>query len=136
MKAARLGDNEVINGEFELDGRAAGPLNLTMATMAIFRVQGVVLDSGRRPGAGALVWLVPTFSAPRGVRLTTTADQEGNFSIAGPTGAYRLFVIGDSVPFDSLEDPEFQKAHEKNSRMLTLTEGVNPPLTLVLTPTK
>lgn len=136
MKAAHLGDNEVINGEFELDGRAAGPLNLTMATMGIFRVQGVVLDSGRRPAAGALVWLVPTFSAPRGVRLITTADQEGSFSIAGPAGEYRLFVIGDSVPFDSLEDPEFQKAHEKNSRILTLTEGVNPPLTLVLTPTK
>ena len=136
MKAARLGDNEVINGEFELDGRAAGPLNLTMATMGIFRVQGVVLDLGRRPAAGALVWLVPTFSAPRGARMIATTDQEGNFSIAGPTGEYRLFVAGNPVPFDSFEDPEFQKANERDSRLLTLTDGVNPPLTLVLMPTK
>jgi len=136
MKTARLGNDEVINGEFELDGRSAGPLHLTMATMARFRVMGTVLDSDRHPAAGALVCLIPTFSESREGRIIATTDQEGKFSTAGIAGEYRVFVTGSAVPFDSLEDPEFLKANEGNSRLLTFAEGVNSPLTLVLPATK
>ncbi len=63
-------------------------------------------------------------------------DQYGRFSLTCPPGDYRLFFSEDPAPSDLLEERDFQKAHERNSTTLTVAEGTNPSLTLILSPTK
>ncbi len=138
MKSARLGANELVSREFELDGRPAGPLNLTMARSVYGSLAGVVLDSGRRPVGDATIWLVATGGAPRlaGQPMSQMTDQHGRFKLNCPPGEYRLFFSEDPAPFDLLEERDFQRAHERNSLTLMVVEGTNPPLTLILSPTK
>ncbi len=136
LKSALYGSNELTSGEFELGSGAAGPLILIMTTGGFSRVQGVVLDSKKHPVAGSAVWLIPNESFNLGYNLFDVTDQEGNFIISGRVGTYRLFFSEDFASYDLQQDPEFQKANQRNSMVVTLASGENPSLTLVLAPVK
>lgn len=88
VASAKLGDLDVLHGEFPIGGSAAGELTVTIRGDSS-TVQGQVTFQGQ-PAPGAQVYLIPASGDGAGLK-TGFGDPEGHYQIAGvPPGDYRI----------------------------------------------
>jgi hypothetical protein len=87
VSSARLGDQEVLHGEFTISGGGAGELHLTMRGDSA-SVEGQVTLQGK-PAMAASVYLIT--SRENRIPKVGFSDEAGHFQIAGvPPGDYRI----------------------------------------------
>src|ERR1700733_10465147 len=88
VASAKLGDLDVLHGEFPIGGGAAGELHVTIRGDSA-SVQGQVTYQGQ-PALGAQIYLVPASDDGAGLR-TGFGGAEGHYEIRGvPPGDYRI----------------------------------------------
>lgn len=124
LKAARLGDQDVLSGGLMLHpGSAGGTLHLVVSPFG-GQVDGVVLDRDKRPFAGAAVVLVPEESKRNREDLffQQSSDQDGRFSFRGvPPGDYKLFAW-DKIDYGVYRDPAFLERYEDEGAKVSVKE--------------
>ncbi len=125
LKAAKLGDTEVLEKGISItEGSAAAALELVISTAA-GTVTGVVLDDKKSSVSGASAVLVPESGRRTQTDLfkMAVADQNGHFSISGVApGDYKLFAW-DQVEMGAYQDPEFLKPFESKGKAVTIREN-------------
>ncbi len=127
--SARFGDQEVLDSGFDLDAEPAESLKITLGTRK-YNVAGKLMDPAGKPVGDGLVWM--DSGQPGGTALTVT-DAEGAFHLwPRSSGKYRIYAIGDQSQTDSMNDPDYVQAHEKDFPPVMVVEGENPPLILHL----
>jgi len=88
VASAKLGDVDVLHGEFPVSGSVPGELHLTIRGDSA-TIQGQVTFQGQ-PAPGTQVYLIPTTDGGAGVK-TGFGDPEGHYEIKGvPPGDYRI----------------------------------------------
>ena len=88
LASAKLGDADVLKGEFAVHGNAAGELHLTIRGDSA-TVEGQVSLQGQ-PATGARVYLIPTNGRETDLR-TGFAGEDGHYQVMGvPPGDYRI----------------------------------------------
>jgi hypothetical protein len=88
VASAKLGDLDVLHGEFPLSGSVLGELHVTIRGDSA-SVQGQVNSAGQ-PAIGAQVYLIPTSGGGAGLKFGF-CDEEGHYTIVGvPPGDYRI----------------------------------------------
>jgi hypothetical protein len=122
--SARLGDNEVLQTGFDLDGPPGGPLRITVSSHAI-EIDGKLLDASGAPVSGVFLAVTSDGSAsPNG--SSTGTDGSFRFMLPQP-GDYHIHLIGDGSDWD---DPDYLQKHESDFPLLRVVDGPNPPVTL------
>jgi hypothetical protein len=124
LKAARLGDQDVLSGGLMLHpGSAGGTLHLVVSPFG-GQVDGVVLDQDKKPFAGAAAVLVPEESKRNREDLffQQSSDQDGRFSFRGvPPGDYKVFAW-DKIEFGVYRDPAFLERYEDEGVKVSVKE--------------
>jgi hypothetical protein len=88
VAAARLGERDVLHGEFPAGGSSMGELHLTIRGDSA-SVDGQVTLNGQ-PAQGAQVFLIPATGGAGGVK-TAGCNPEGHYELSGvPPGEYRI----------------------------------------------
>jgi hypothetical protein len=88
VASAKLGDVEVLHGEFPIGASIPGPLRVTIRGDSA-TVQGKISFQGQ-PAPGAQVYLIPETEGGLGLKFGF-GDQEGHYEIKGvPPGDYRI----------------------------------------------
>jgi len=88
VASAKLGDLDVLHGEFSIGGSTAGELHVTIRGDSA-SVQGQVTFKGQ-PAPGAQIYLVPA-SGEGGEIKASFGGAEGHYEIRGvPPGDYRI----------------------------------------------
>ena len=129
--SARLGEADLPYGALELKGPNPGSLVITMSS-AFGVVQGVIVDAAGQPVSGqyALFHAVKPGLLPPAPGKT---DPAGHFWAGLPPGDYRVWPAA-AVPadyrFGGSDAPPGQ------GQLVTIVEGPNPPLRLVLAAVK
>ncbi|MGA2131045.1 MAG: carboxypeptidase-like regulatory domain-containing protein [Bryobacteraceae bacterium] len=124
--SARLGDQEVLDRGFDLDGSSVPALTITVSSR-FCELKGELLDAAGKPVAEAIVELE---SGQPGGSAVAVTDADGRFHlIASKAGQYRIYAI-DPAHADSLSDPDYLDAHAKDFPPVVVADGENPPLTL------
>jgi protocatechuate 3,4-dioxygenase beta subunit len=125
LKAAKIGEVDVLEKDAELSGPPGAPLLLTLSAKA-GAIAGAVKDENGGAAGGAIVALVPEGAGRREqARLyhTKTTDQYGRFKLTGlAPGDYRLFAFSQ-LDGGALRDPEFLKPIESKGVRVTVREG-------------
>jgi hypothetical protein len=125
----QLGGKEILDSEFEIDGSAAEPILISVGSASLGHVEGTLTDAENRPIVGATLIFLPI---GKGTRWFSATDQYGRIVSAVRPGMYRVYVLEDPMPSNAVDDSEFQKIHENDFAPVTVTEGANEPLKLVL----
>ena len=124
--SARLGENEVLQTGFDLDGPPAGSLRITVGSHWI-EIGGKVLDASGGPVSGALLAVASDGSAGQD---TAAAGANGAFRLMlRQPGDYHIHLISDQSDWD---DPDYVKKHESDFPLLRVVDGTNAPVTLRL----
>ncbi len=122
----RMGDRDVITDGFEIDGKPAGPLVITL-TSTFATLEGKVLDQTGSPVPWARILLLSERPFRQSIM---TAGENGafkaNYIIPGD---YRIYLLARGLQAD-VTDPEYVKAHENDFPPLHAVAGSNPPLVL------
>jgi hypothetical protein len=129
--SAILGEKEVLQAGFDLDGTSPGSLRITLTTR-FYGVTGKLLDQAGNPVSGAIVAL--DSGQPKGQSWIAT-DGNGAFRLALlSVGDFHIYVVTDqgASQTDLLRDPDFLKAHERDFAPVHIVEGRNAPLVLRL----
>ncbi|MGO9097346.1 MAG: carboxypeptidase-like regulatory domain-containing protein [Bryobacteraceae bacterium] len=88
VASARLGERDVLHGEFPAGGSAVGELHLTIRGDSA-SVDGQVAFDGQ-PAQGAQIYLIPATGGAGGVK-TAVCNPEGRYELPGvPPGEYRI----------------------------------------------
>jgi hypothetical protein len=124
--SARLGEKEVLQDGFDLNGTPAGPLHIRLAQMAA--LTGKLIDAGGQPMAGVTVVFIP--SQPGGRQGFSPTNPAGGFSTGMLPGDYHVYVLNDQSQGASLSDPEYLKAHQFDFPVVHVAAGANPPIVL------
>jgi len=124
LKAARCGNDEVLDAGFRPQRDAQRDLELTLSPGG-GRIEGVVSQEQGKAFEGAFVVLIPELGRRNQARLYKTAntDKLGQFELRGiPPGDYKLFAWEnpDSVPY---RDPDFLQVYDKSGEPVHVTEG-------------
>ncbi len=120
--SAQLGDLEVLDSGFDLDGPPTAPLRITVSTHVI-EIEGKLLDTTGEPISGAL--LVAMSGAEGRAVAATEAGGIFRLVLRNP-GDYHIYLGGQV----DLNDPDSVKKHESDFPLLKVADGVNPPLLL------
>jgi len=131
MKAARMGDADIL--DVGIDGAAppAGPLQVTMATGAA-EIEGTVLDADSHPVGGATVVAIPDASKRAALFLRDITDQNGHFKLSDIVpGAYSLYAWGE-VENEAWRNDEFIKKFDDWRKRVQLDVGGRQALQLQL----
>jgi hypothetical protein len=124
--SARMGDEEILEAGFDVDGPLEAQLAITVSNRT-YLIQGKLSDPAANPVAHAYIRL--DSGRPGGVTIIST-DAEGVFRThLRRTGQYRIYVAGEDQA-DVLGDPDFLAEHANDFPPVTVIEGANPPLTL------
>jgi hypothetical protein len=125
--SALLGEKEVLQSGFDLDGTPAGPLRITVSARVTW-VTGQVLDAAGHALPNAAVLLLGTEG-----RLLLGTDYRGDFrsNLVLP-GDYQVYAVADSTQFDLLDDPGYLRAHQADLPPVHVFAERNPPLTIRL----
>ncbi len=130
LKAARLGEEDILGRDFEIPNEPGAALQLTLGAVSMASVQGVVSDAAGQPAGEATVAFVPTDERFPFPASSVLADQHGAFTCSAPEGEYRVSAWRTAPPADSLSDPEFLPA--RGARTIVLKAGANQALRLSL----
>ena len=124
--SARLGENEVLQTGFDLDGPPASSLRITVGSHWI-EIGGKVLDASGGPVSGALLAVASDGSAGQD---TAAAGANGAFRLMlRQPGDYHIHLISDQSDWD---DPDYVKKHESDFPLLRVVDGTTAPVTLRL----
>lgn len=129
--SAILGEKEVLQTGFDLDGTSPGSLRITLSTR-MYMVTGKLLDQAGNPVFGAVVAL--DSGQPNGQSWIVT-DGNGAFRLGlTSVGDFHVYVVADqgASQTDLLRDPNYLKAHEQDFAPVHIVEGRNAPLVLRL----
>ena len=126
LKAARLGDEKVLENGLDLTAAetAPGTLELLLSPHG-GRVEGVVRNDEDQPFSGAQVVLVPQGRRRKMRHLFKTAasDQNGAFSLPGISpGQYKLFAW-EEVEQGAWQDDDFLRDYKKESEDVEVEEN-------------
>jgi len=125
LKAARLGNQEVLTAGLDLtNASAAGVLDLTLSTKG-GRVDGAVVNAEGQPVVGGQVVLLPEASRRQrfGLFKNTSTDQNGVFTLRGiAPGNYSIVALED-VERGAWMDPNFLRGNENAAKKVEIKEG-------------
>ena len=125
--SAQLGEKEVLEAGFDLDGPAAGALRITLGSY--IEIDGKLLDASGEPvPAGVLVAMPAGGSASRGGVAFTQADGSFRLMLRQP-GDYHVYIAGEQ---GNLDDSDYLKKHEADFPPLRVRDGTNPAVALRL----
>ena len=125
--SAQLGEKDVLEAGFDLDGPATGLLRITVAPF--IEIDGKLLDASGQPVPGeALLAIASGEAIDTGGMAFTGPD--GTFRLMLlKAGAYHIYLAGDE---DNWEDPDNQKKHAGDFPLLTVAGQANPSVTLTV----
>jgi hypothetical protein len=135
LKAIRLGNQELSGGILDLSAGPPAQLEVILSAKAASVTGTVFLPDSDRPASEVTVILIPqekehkeSLSAyPKGA-----TDDSGKFTIRDiPPGEYRAFTW-DSVDNNIYMDPDFIRPLESKGVTVTLTEGGQADIKLIL----
>lgn len=125
--SAQLGDKEVLESGFDLDGPVASPLRVTVGSF--IGIDGKLLDASGQPVSGAALLAI----------ASGAAASTGGFAITEASGTFRLMLRkpGDFHTYladdqSDWDDPDNLKKHEGDFPLVRVADGANPPVTLRL----
>jgi hypothetical protein len=120
---ARLGEIDLPYGELEVKGPKPGVLTITMSS-TFARVTGVVVNAAGQPVAGKFALFRSSKPSLQPMVMDAT-DSEGHFGTVLAPGEYHVWAAAEVPPNrDGKDGPAGQ--------LVTVVEGENPPLRLVL----
>ena len=123
--AARLGDAEILQQGFDIDGPPPSPIRITLGKL--IDVKGKLLDAAGLPVPGAAIAFISGTGQTNG---GARSDMEGNFrGFVRRAGDYHVYIDEDG---NSLTNPDYLQEHEKDFPVVHLVSGENPPLVLRL----
>jgi len=125
LKAARLGNQEVLSAGLDLtNSSAAGVLDLTLSTKS-GRLDGAVVNAEGQPVVGAQVVLLPEASRRQRVGLfkSATTDQNGVFTLRGIAPGNYSIVALENVERGAWMDPNFLRGNENAAKKVEIKEG-------------
>lgn len=123
LKAARMGDQDVLADGFTIQAASGGALEL-LVSPAGGQVDGVVLDAEKKPHPGAVVTLIPDEKRRHREDLffQQSSDQNGRFSFRGvPPGEYKVFAW-DKIDDGVYRDPAFLERFEDEGAKVAVKE--------------
>jgi hypothetical protein len=134
MKAARAGDQDVLNSPLDTTQGAPASLEITLSTNGP-QVTGSVKDADGKFLPGVSVVLIPEDESLRGQwggYGTSTTDQYGNFRVTGiRPGEYKAIAL-EEVEGGEYMDSEFVKRYERKATPVSLKEGSKESLQLTV----
>ena len=131
IASAMLGDLDVREKGFDLDGPPQKPLRITVGTQYA-NIGGSVVDSQGAPVAHTTVF----FRSSPPVRLgSATTDDKGWFhATLTEAGDFHVYTSADQSMMAAQGEDEYLKAHQGDFPLIHVAFGDNPPLTLVRNP--
>jgi hypothetical protein len=126
--AVTLGDLDVRQKGFDLDGPPQKPLCITVSTQYA-NISGRVVDSQGAPVAHTTVF----FRSSPPVRLgSATTDDKGWFhATLTEAGDFHVYTSADQNMMAAQGEDEYLKAHQGDFPLIHVAFGDNPPLSLV-----
>jgi len=135
LKAARWGDQDVVETGLDLSAGAGGALDLLMSNKAP-QVSGTVQNDDGKHLAGATVVLLPDEQHREQLDRypTSTTDQNGAFTVKNVRpGKYKV-LAWEELEGSEYMDPDFTKPFEGKAVSLSLEEGSKEALQLTAIP--
>jgi hypothetical protein len=125
LKAAQLGEQDVLDIPLDLTGGSAGALRILLGTSP-GELSGVVTGQDLSPASGAWVVLIPETAKRRALaqfyRQTTTSDA-GRYTLSNvPPGRYKLFAW-EQIENSAWMDPDVLKPVESKGVAVEVKEG-------------
>jgi hypothetical protein len=134
VKSIRLGSQDAWDNRIEIPaGTSPGQLQI-MLSRSVAQIAGIVETDRGNPAAGGAVTLVAYPPGPGKVSMMTGIAGNGRFTLPQVAlGTYRLYAWDD---LDTAQhyDPEFLKAWESNSLLITVRENAREEVTLKQVP--
>lgn len=126
VKAARLGDIDILASGLDVDGEAPTSLDVVLNPNA-GQIAGVVQNPDtQQPAPFSVVVLVPQEKDRRDhgwYYKTVTADRFGSFTLKSVApGEYKLYAW-DEIEDGAYMDPEFMKPFESKGKSVSVKEG-------------
>jgi hypothetical protein len=123
LKAARLGQSDVLNSPLRLSAAESYVLDIVISPNA-GQIEGIAVGVGDQTAPGAQVVLIPDANRTRTELFrSVTADASGHFSISAIVpGDYRLAAWNAIEPY-AFFDPELIRQAEQNGTVLHVTES-------------
>jgi hypothetical protein len=138
VKAARLGNIDILASGLDVDGGTPTPLDVVLNPNA-GRIAGVVQNPDtEQPAPFSVVVLVPQEKERRDqgwYYKTVRADRFGSFTLKGVApGEYKLYAW-DEIEDGAYMDPEFMKPFQSKGESVSVKEGsqLSEQLTLIST---
>jgi hypothetical protein len=139
VKAARLGDIDILASGLDIDGEVPARLEVVLNRHA-GQIAGVVQNPDtQQPAPFSVVVLVPQEKERRDhdwYYMTVTADRFGTFTLKSvPPGEYKLYAW-DEIENGAYMDPEFMKPFSSKCESVSVKEGsqLSEQLTLISAP--
>jgi len=137
VKAARRGDQNVLEEGLEVSPSAGGVLEIVLSTDAP-ELTGIVQNEDGKPLTGGIVVLLPEEKSRRQYAsyFTANTDQLGGFHLKGiRPGKYSVLAF-EELEGSEYMDPDFIKPIEKHAVSITLEEGARQTLQLKAVPSE
>lgn len=135
VKSMRLGEADLSNLKFTIDGEPRGSMDIVIGTNpGAFDVS--VVDDKQNFVAGITVVLVPDAARRQRSELYRTAntDAAGRIHLDGVApGAYKAFAWED-IESGAWQDPDFIRVYEERGKPVRITEGGRETVELRLIP--
>ncbi len=135
LKAARLGDTDVLESGMRLESQPSQPLALVVSTNGGI-VEGLVTEDVQRPAAGVVVVAVPdpahrkSFDRYR----TTVTNSSGRFHIEGLIPGEYKFFAWDEIAENEWQLPETMRQYEDQGTAIRVNEGTRESVNLRMIP--
>jgi protocatechuate 3,4-dioxygenase beta subunit len=130
VKSVRIGSQDARDNRIEIPaGTSPGQLQITLSR-SVAQIVGIVETDQGNPAAGGAVTLVGYPPRPGKVSMMTGITGNGRFTLPQVApGTYRLYAW-DDLDIAQHYDPEFLKAWESNSLLITVRENAREEVTL------
>ena len=135
VKAARLGEQNVLDTGFEFTSGVTGVLTLVLNPNG-GQIEGSVQNDKDEPSIGATVTLIPDagHSSSPALFKTSETDQNGHFVIKGVApGEYKVYAWED-IEEGAYQDADFMKPHEADGQAVSVKEKAHESVQLKVIP--
>ena len=133
VKSIRLAGMEVLDDEVRIADRPLGDLDVVLGRNGGV-VEGQVTDLQQNYPPNVLVVLIPSGSRRADLFKTATTDMAGRFRIQGLSPGNYLAFAWPWLPNGIWQYPEFIRAFEARGKPVSIVEGSNGNLDLMLLP--